>query len=168
MPAVLVAALTARGMERVCVRLPDTPVIVTVVAPVTATAPEAITSVLVLVVELPGLNSATVPFGRPDTESVTLPVNLSAGSIVMVLAAAPCSLTYNLAGVAISEKLCARAEVAEERSVKAHAAHNGSAVVENRLVAILTRNYTPVRDLRALASWCLTGFGDFRLKQTAP
>lgn len=69
-----------------CVRLPDTPVMVTVEVPVAAVALAARVNVLLAVVGF-GLNAAVTPLGRPEALKFTLPVNPFSGATVMVLVA---------------------------------------------------------------------------------
>jgi len=57
----------------VAVRLPETPVIVTLYCPTLAELLAESVRVLVLVVGF-GVQSAATPLGRPETERVTLPV----------------------------------------------------------------------------------------------
>ncbi len=74
------------------VKLPDKPVMVTVIVPVVAVLPAVKVSVLVLAVLL-GLNDTVTPLGRPDADKVTLPLKPFCGVTVMVLAPlAPCTI----------------------------------------------------------------------------
>lgn len=85
-------------------RLPELPVIVTVVVPVVAVAPALRVSVLVLVARLT-LYLAETPLGKPNAESVTLLENPFAGLIVIVLVVLlPCT-TLMLLGLADIVKL---------------------------------------------------------------
>ena len=65
-------------------KLPLTPVMVTVKVPVVAVAPAVKVNVLTLVV-LAGLKDALTPVGRPDALKVTLPMNPFCGVIVIVV-----------------------------------------------------------------------------------
>jgi putative ubiquitin-RnfH superfamily antitoxin RatB of RatAB toxin-antitoxin module len=79
-------ALTVRLSVVVFVSMPDEPVIVTVTVPVAAVALAVKVSVLLLVAGLE-LNAAVTPFGKPDAESVTLPLKPFDG--VMLIALVP-------------------------------------------------------------------------------
>ena len=68
--------------------LPEVPVMVTVNAPVVAVLLAASVSTLVLVVGLVP-NDAVTPLGRPEADSVTLPVNPPISVTVMVSVALP-------------------------------------------------------------------------------
>jgi hypothetical protein len=75
---------TLRLIVVVCVRLPDVPVIVIVLVPTAAVAPTV--SVIALVVVAGFVpNAAVTPFGNPEADKVTLPVNPFSGVIVIVL-----------------------------------------------------------------------------------
>lgn len=78
------AWLTVRLTVVVCVKVPDTPLMVMVDVPVAAVAPTVKVSVLDEVVGF-GLNAAVTPLGRPVALKVTLPVNPFCGTTVMVL-----------------------------------------------------------------------------------
>lgn len=78
------AAVTVRPTVVVCVRLPDTPVMVTVVVPVAAEALAVRVKVLVEVVGFV-LNPEVTPLGRLEVDNVTLPVKPSTGVTVIVL-----------------------------------------------------------------------------------
>jgi uncharacterized Tic20 family protein len=67
-------AFTVSVIVVVAVRLPDVPVMVTVAVPVVAVPLAVRVSTLVPVVGF-GLNPAVTPLGRPDADSVTLPLN---------------------------------------------------------------------------------------------
>ena len=69
----------------VAVRLPEVPVMVTMVVPVVPILFAVKVSVLVVVV-LGGLKEAITPGGRPDAVRLTLPVNPTREFTVMVLA----------------------------------------------------------------------------------
>jgi len=79
-----------REIVVVFVKLPETPVMVTVAVPVVAVLPALSVRVLVFVV-LVGLNDAVTPLGKPEADRLTLPLKPFCGLIVMVLVpAAPC------------------------------------------------------------------------------
>jgi len=71
-------------MVVVCVRLPETPVIVTVAGPTVAVADVVRVRMLVLVV-LAGLKDAVTPAGRPLADKATELVKLLSPWTVMVL-----------------------------------------------------------------------------------
>lgn len=75
----------------VCVKLAETPVIVTVAVPMVA-VPLAVNVRTLVVVAGFVANAAVTPVGKPDAESVTLPEKASVGVIVIVLVppAPPC------------------------------------------------------------------------------
>jgi hypothetical protein len=75
---------TVRLIGMLFVKLPDVPVIVTVSVPLAALALAVKVNVLSEVAGF-GLNAAVTPFGKPDAESVTLPLNPFTGMIVIVL-----------------------------------------------------------------------------------
>ena len=79
------AAFTVRLTVVVCVRLPEVPVIVTVLVPAAAVLLAANVSELVVVVEA-GVKVAVTPLGRPDAVKATLPVNPFLGVTVIVSA----------------------------------------------------------------------------------
>ena len=79
------AAFTVRLTVVVCVRLPDVPVIVTVLVPVAAVLLAVNVRELVVVVEA-GVKVAVTPLGRPDAVKATLPVKPFVGVIVIVSA----------------------------------------------------------------------------------
>ena len=86
------APVTVRLNVVLCVKAPDTPVIVTVAVPVAAVPLAVNVSVLVEVVGF-GLNCAVTPLGRPVALNVTLPVKPSSGVTVIVLVPlAPCAM----------------------------------------------------------------------------
>ena len=68
----------------VCVRLPETPVTVTVAVPVVAVPFGVKVSVLLLVAGL-GLNAAVTPLGKPEAERLTLPLKPFNGVMLIVL-----------------------------------------------------------------------------------
>ena len=74
------------------VKLPDTPVTVTVTVPVASVLLAVSVKVLLLAVLL-GLNEAVTPLGRPVADKLTLLLKPFNGVTVMVLApAAPCTI----------------------------------------------------------------------------
>ena len=70
------------------VKLPDVPLMVTGNVPVAAEPLAVRVSVLVEVAGF-GLNAAVTPLGRPEADSVTLPLKPPPSVIVMVLVAVP-------------------------------------------------------------------------------
>ena len=78
-------AFTVRESVVLLVKLPDTPVIVTVTVPVAAMLLAVSVTVLELVV-LAGLNEAVTPLGSPEADKLTLPLNPFCGITVMLLA----------------------------------------------------------------------------------
>jgi hypothetical protein len=89
--AKLGAGFTVSVTDAVFERLPETPVIVTVVVPVAA-VPLAVNVKELLLVVTAGLNVAVTPDGRPDADKVTFPLNPFWGVSVTVVPAplAPC------------------------------------------------------------------------------
>jgi hypothetical protein len=85
------AAPTVKLTDVVCVKLPDTPVMVTFAAPVVAVA-LAVKVRMVELVEGFALKAAVTPVGKPVAEKVTLPVKPFSGVTVIVLVppAPPC------------------------------------------------------------------------------
>ena len=77
---------TLRGIVVVTVRLPEVPVMVTVLVPPAAEALALTVSVVVPEVGL-GEKDAVTPLGRPETARVTLPVNPYSGVIVTTVVA---------------------------------------------------------------------------------
>jgi len=73
----------------VFVKLPDTPVMVTVTVPVVAVPLAVSVNVLLLAVlllaVLLGLNDAVTPLGRPDADKLTLPLKPFCGVTVITL-----------------------------------------------------------------------------------
>jgi hypothetical protein len=99
-----VTAVTVREIVVLFVKLPEVPVMVTVAGPATAVLLADRVNVLVLAAGL-GLKVAVTPFGRPDTEKLTLPVKpFSAATVIVLVPLAPCAIV-TLAGEAESEKL---------------------------------------------------------------
>jgi hypothetical protein len=95
--------MTVRETVVVCVKEPDTPVIVTVVVPVAAVAPTVNVRVLVLVVGF-GLKAAVTPDGSAELLKVTLPLKPSRSLTVIVLVpVAPC-FTVSEFGFALRAK----------------------------------------------------------------
>jgi hypothetical protein len=102
-------AVTVRAIVVVCVRLPDVPVMVTVVGPLAVAAPLAVSVKTLVPVVLVGLKDAVTPVGRVEvTARATLPVKPLVGVTVMVLVppAAP-GVIVRVLGAAASEKLAA-------------------------------------------------------------
>jgi hypothetical protein len=96
-------AFTDSEREVVLVRLPEVPVMVSVVLPVVAELLAVNVKVLVLAVLL-GLNDALTPAGRPDTDKLTFPLKPFCGATVNVLVpVVPCTIV-KLAGDADSVK----------------------------------------------------------------
>jgi hypothetical protein len=94
------AALTVKETVVVCVKLPEIPVIVTLTVPVVAVLLAVKVKTLEAVVGFVP-NAAVTPDGKPEAESVTLPVKLLTGLTVIVLVppAPPCVIV-TLAGEA--------------------------------------------------------------------
>lgn len=82
--SVKVGFATVRLKGMVFVRLPDVPMMVTVSVPVAALELAFRVSVLLDVAGF-GLNAAVTPVGKPEAESVTLPLNPFTGMMVIVL-----------------------------------------------------------------------------------
>ena len=83
-------AFTVRESVVLLVKLPDTPVIITVAVPVAAVLLAVSVSVLVLVA-LAGLNEALTPLGRPEADKLTLPLNPFCGiTVTLLVPLAPC------------------------------------------------------------------------------
>ncbi len=78
-----------REIAVVFVKLPDTPVMVTVTVPVVAEPLAVSVNVLLLAVlllaVLLGLNDAVTPLGRPDADKLTLPLKPFCGVTVITL-----------------------------------------------------------------------------------
>jgi hypothetical protein len=74
-------------MVVVCVRVPDVPVMVTVIVPVVAVPLAVSVNVLLFVAEVVGLglNAAVTPLGRPEADKLTLPLKPFCGVTVTVL-----------------------------------------------------------------------------------
>ena len=101
---ILVASgLTVRPTDVVFVKLPDTPVMVTVDVPNGAEPLAVRVSVLVVVVEL-GFNTAVTPVGKPESLKLTLPENPLPASTVMVLVTVPPGATFTKLGLAVKLK----------------------------------------------------------------
>lgn len=94
------AALTVNDTVVVCVKLPEIPVIVILTVPVVAVLLAVSVRTLVVVAGFVA-NPAVTPDGKPLAESVTLPLKLLVGLIVIVLVppAPPCT-TVTLPGEA--------------------------------------------------------------------
>lgn len=102
-------AVTVRLIVVLWLNEPDTPVTVTVEVPVVAVLLAVNVTPLVLVAGFVP-NAAVTPVGRPDADSVTLPVKPLVGMTVTVLEPVPPCTTLTLLGEADSEKLaCAAA-----------------------------------------------------------
>lgn len=100
-----VVAFTVRASVVVATRLPEVPVMVTVLVPVVADALAVSVRVLVPVVGF-GLNAAVTPVGSADAASVTLPVNpLTSFTEIVLVPLAPPSVTVKLLGESESVKL---------------------------------------------------------------
>lgn len=101
----LPAGLTVRVIVVLFVELPDTPVIVMLAVPTAAAAATVSVNVLLLVALL-GLKEAVTPFGKPEADKSTEPLNPFCGVIVIVAdPLVPC-VRVRLVGVAESVKLC--------------------------------------------------------------
>ena len=86
-----------------CVKLPDTPVMVTVDVPVVA-VPLAVSVKMLVVVVGFGANPAVTPLGKPAALKVTLPAKPLTGTTVMVLVPLlPCAM-LNEPGLAVRLK----------------------------------------------------------------
>jgi len=94
---------TVRLRVAVLVSVPEVPVIVTVTVPVAAAALAVKLSRLLLVAGL-GLNTADTPLGKPDAETVTLPLKPFVGVMVIVLVPRPPCVIVRLLGLAVSVK----------------------------------------------------------------
>ena len=88
----------------VAVKIPEVPVIVTVVVPAAALSLAVRVSVLVPVAGL-GLNAAVTPLGKPKAERVTLPLKPFDGTTEIVLVTWPPCVTVTLLGLDVSVKL---------------------------------------------------------------
>jgi hypothetical protein len=96
----------------VFVKLPDTPVTVTVTVPVAAVLLPVSVKVLLPVV-LVGLNDAVTPLGRPDADKLTLLLKPFCGVTVMALVpVVPCTI-FRLFGAAERTKFGGSATVRE-------------------------------------------------------
>jgi hypothetical protein len=73
-----------REIAVVFVKLPDTPMMVTVTVPAVA-VPLAVSVNVLLLAVLLGLNDAVTPPGRPDADKLTLPLKPNCGVTVTVL-----------------------------------------------------------------------------------
>ena len=92
-----------RASEVVCVKPPETPVMVTVAVPVVAVLLAVSVNVLVAVAGL-GLNDAVTPVGKPEADKLTLPANpLCEVTVIVVVPVDPC-VTVKLLGDEESEK----------------------------------------------------------------
>jgi hypothetical protein len=97
----LVVPVTVRAIVVLCVKLPDEPVTVTMAVPVAAVALAARVRALVPVAGL-GLNAAETPLGRPEAESVTLPLKPFEVVIEIALVPLPPCATLSALGAADS------------------------------------------------------------------
>jgi hypothetical protein len=88
----------------VAVKLPDVPVTVSTDAPVAAEFVAVRVSVVSLLVGF-GLIPDVTPFGRPETENMTLPLKPFAGVMVIVLVPWPPKAIARLLGLAEIVKL---------------------------------------------------------------
>ena len=95
------ADVTVSVSAVVCVKLPEMPATISVAAPVVADPFAVSVSMLVLVVGF-GSKAAVTPFGKPETESDTLPSKPFSGVIVIVLVPWPPWATLKLLGLAAS------------------------------------------------------------------
>src|SRR5260370_31037402 len=86
----------------VCVKLPDTPVMVIVEVPVAVVLLVERVNVLVPLV-LAGLNDAVTPLGTPDVDKLTLPLKPFSGLTVIVLLPPALWVTLRLVGEAESK-----------------------------------------------------------------
>jgi hypothetical protein len=77
--------LTVRARVVVAVRLPEVPVMVTVVGPPPGAVAFAVSVNVLDVVELVGLKDAVTPLGRPEARNATVPVKPFVGVTVMML-----------------------------------------------------------------------------------
>jgi hypothetical protein len=85
--------LTVSAIVAEWVKLPETPVMVTVAVPVVAVLLAVSVSVLVVAVAGLGLKDAMTPLGRPEAEKVTLLLKPFCGVTVIVLVPlAPCAM----------------------------------------------------------------------------
>jgi hypothetical protein len=106
----LAAPPTVNATAVVCVKLPETPVMITVAVPAAAVLETVSVSVLVAVV-LAGLNDAVTPLGNPLAERLTAPAKpLLGDTVIVLLPVAPC-LMLKLLATADSAKSAAAAAV---------------------------------------------------------
>lgn len=100
-------AVTVRLIVVVCVRLPEVPVMVTVVGPLAVAEAPAVSVKTLVVVVLVGLNEAVTPVGRVEvTARATVPEKPPVEVTVMVLVPpARVGVIVRLLGAAASEKL---------------------------------------------------------------
>ena len=97
------APLIMRVKVVVCVKLPDVPVIVTVLVAAPAEGLTVSVSALVEVVGF-GVNPAVTPLGRPEAAKLTLPVKPLAGTTAIVLVPLLPGGMLSLLGVAVRLK----------------------------------------------------------------
>ena len=101
----LPAGLTVRVIVVLFVETPDTPLIVMLAVPIVAVADAVSVNVLLLVAPL-GLKEAVTPFGKPEADKLTVPLNPFCGMMVIVPdPLVPC-VTVKLVGAAESVKVC--------------------------------------------------------------
>src|SRR5690348_571906 len=89
--------LTVREITVVLCKLPEAPVMMRVAVPVVAELPAVRVRVLPLVAGL-GVKLAVTPLGKPEADSVTLPLNPFCGVTVMLLVPLPPCTRIKLAG----------------------------------------------------------------------
>ena len=93
--SVKVGATTLSGIMVVTIRLPEVPVMVSVLVAAAAEAPALTVSVVVPEVGL-GEKDAVTPLGRPETARVTLPENPYSGVTVTVVVVELFGFTWRL------------------------------------------------------------------------
>ena len=141
------ATVTVRLTVVVCVRLPEVPVIVTVVGPPTAADPLAVKVKVLVVVVLDGLNDAVTPLGRAEvTAKLTLPLKPFSGFTVIVLVPLLPWAMLKLLGAAVSVKLPAPAA-----PVPARGSSNGLG-----LALLVTVSAPPIPPTTVGANWIST------------
>jgi hypothetical protein len=107
---VTVTDWTVRAIVAEFDKLPEVPVMVTVVAPVVAVLLAVSVRVLVVVAGFV-LNDAVTPLGRPEADKLTLPLKPFCGVTVIVLVPALPCVTVKLLGEAERAKFAAGAEL---------------------------------------------------------
>ena len=93
--------MTVSARVVLLLKLPETPVMVTVAVPVFA-VPLAVSVIVLVAVAGFGLNDALTPLGRPAADRLTLPLKPFTGAIVTVLVPLPPCTTVKLLGDAES------------------------------------------------------------------